>query len=114
MVKFSKKNFNNIHMSVFTLAPWVLFIDIESLQNRLLGVCYVPANNADLSKLLFLLGLLAVLIKQTRQVVRAFKQSILLRCLWCCITKNKGTCVLHKEPRQVQQLPLSLLTAFSP
>jgi hypothetical protein len=28
-------------------------IDIESLQNRLLKVCYVPANCASLSRLLF-------------------------------------------------------------
>jgi hypothetical protein len=103
-------------------------IDIESLQNRLLKVCYVPATSAGLSRLLFvvainsnkgvftlanfardfalslhvllnknyLFSLLNVqasaksraksrqckrtLMKQTRQVVRALKQSILLRC----------------------------------
>jgi len=31
------------------------FIDIDSLQNRLLKVCYVPATSAGLSRLLFLL-----------------------------------------------------------
>ncbi len=61
-------------------------IDIESLQNRLLKVCYVPATSAGLPRLsffffLFLLRPLTVLMKQTRQVVRAIKQSILLRCL---------------------------------
>jgi len=56
---------------------WV--IDIESLQNRLLKVCYVPATSAGLPRL-FLLG---PLMKQTRQAVRAIKQSVLLRCLWC-------------------------------
>jgi hypothetical protein len=30
-----------------------LGIDIESLQNRLLKVCYVPATSASLSRLLF-------------------------------------------------------------
>jgi hypothetical protein len=58
--------------------------DIESLQNRLLKVCYVPCSSARLPRLLFifLLWPLTVLIKQTRQVVRAIKKSILLRCLW--------------------------------
>ncbi len=57
-------------------------IDIKSLQNRLLKVCYVPAASASLNRLLFLLQLLTVLMKQTRQAVLAIKQSILLRCLW--------------------------------
>ncbi len=35
-------------------------IDIESLQNRLLKVCYVPATSASLNRLLFLLRLLTV------------------------------------------------------
>ncbi len=60
----------------------MLFIDIERLQNRLLKVCYVPATTAGLNTLLFLLLLLTVLMKQTRQAVHAIKQSILLRCLW--------------------------------
>ncbi len=54
-------------------------IDIESLQNTLLKVRYVPAASAGLNKLLlFLLQSLTVLMKQTRQVVHAFKQSIYL------------------------------------
>ena len=58
-------------------------IDIESLQNRLLKVCYVPANSAGLNRLLFfLLRPFTVLMKQTRQAVLAINQSILLRCLW--------------------------------
>jgi hypothetical protein len=57
-------------------------IDIESLQNRLLKVCYVPATNAGLPRLLFLLRPLAVLMKQTRQAVCAVKLSALLRWLW--------------------------------
>ncbi len=32
----------------------VLTIDIESLQNRLLKVCYMPATSTGLSRLLFL------------------------------------------------------------
>jgi hypothetical protein len=79
--------------------PWEYFcldfcfgtaIDIESLQNRLLKVCYVPATSTKFSKLLFYGGgggggggwPLTVPMEQTRQAVRAFKQSILLRCLW--------------------------------
>ncbi len=67
----------------FYLAEWIPPIDIKSLQNRLLKVCYVPVISASLSRLLFLSFLqwpLTVLMKQTRQAVRAFKQSILLRC----------------------------------
>ncbi len=61
-----------------TLDP---FIDIESLQNRLLKVCYVPATSAILNRVLFFLFLLQ-LTKQTRQAAHTIKQSILLRCLW--------------------------------
>jgi hypothetical protein len=59
------------------------YYNIESLQNRLLKVCYVPATSVHLPRLLFifLLQPLAVLTKQTRQAVQAVKQSILLRCL---------------------------------
>ncbi len=57
-------------------------IDIKSLQNRLLKVCYVPATSTGLWRLLFLLWPLTVLMKQTRQAVCTIKQSILLRCLW--------------------------------
>ncbi len=58
----------------------VYHIDIESLQIRLLTVCYVPATSASLSRLLFLFlrWLLTVQMKQTRQAVHTFKQSI--RC----------------------------------
>jgi hypothetical protein len=48
-------------------------------------VCYVPAISTGLSSLLFLRCPLTVLMKQTRQAVCTFKQSILLRCLWCRI-----------------------------
>jgi hypothetical protein len=60
-------------------------IDIESLQNRLLKVCYVPTTSADLPRVSFffsfpflLLWPLTVLRKQTRQAVCTFKQSIFL------------------------------------
>ncbi len=64
----------------------VLFKDIESLQNRLLKVCYVPATSAGLPRVSFffsflffwLLGPLTVLMKQTRQAAHAIKQSIFL------------------------------------
>jgi hypothetical protein len=38
-------------------------IDIESLQNRLPKVCYVPATSVGLSRLLFLWWPLTVLMK---------------------------------------------------
>ncbi len=52
--------------------------------NRLLKVCYVPTTSTGLKRLCFFLLLrpLTVLMKQTRQVVRAIKQSTSLRCLW--------------------------------
>ncbi len=56
-----------------------------SKKYRLLKFCYVPATSAACNRLLFflfLLRLLTVLMKQTRQVVRTIKQSIFLRCLW--------------------------------
>jgi hypothetical protein len=59
-------------------------INIKSLQNRLLKV-YVPTTSAALpwvsfffSFLFLLLQPLTVLVKQTRQAVRAIKQSIFL------------------------------------
>jgi hypothetical protein len=59
-------------------------IDIESLQNRLLKVCYVPATSASRPRVSFFFSFLfcfvaaaiTVLMKQTSQVVRAVKQSI--------------------------------------
>jgi hypothetical protein len=59
-----------------------IFIDIKSPQSRLLKVCYVPTTSAGLNRVLFLLQPLTVLMKQTRQVVCAIKQPILLRRLW--------------------------------
>jgi hypothetical protein len=50
------------------------YIDIKSLQNRLLKVCYAPATSTSLNRL-FLLQPLALLLKQTRQVVHTIKQS---------------------------------------
>ncbi len=64
-------------------AVYVWTIDIKSLQNRLLKVCYVPATSAGLPRVSFffsflflLLQPLTVLMKQTRQAVSAVKQSI--------------------------------------
>jgi hypothetical protein len=53
-------------------------IDIERRKNRLLQFCYVPATSAAHNRLLFLLWLFTVLMKQTRQAVCAIKQSIFL------------------------------------
>jgi len=53
----------------------------QKLKNRLLKFCYVPATSAAHNRLLFFLFLLrpfTVLMKQTRQAVRAVKQSIFL------------------------------------
>jgi hypothetical protein len=62
-------------------------IDIKSLQNRLLKVCYVPATSAGLSRLsfffYFLLRPFTVPMKQTRQAVCAIWQSILLWLVNC-------------------------------
>ncbi len=56
-----------------TPADYDTSIDIESLQNRLLKVCYVPATSASLPRVSFyfsflflLLQPLTVLMKQTR------------------------------------------------
>ncbi len=58
-------------------------IDIESLQNWLLKVCYVPATSAGLPRVSFffsflLLQPLTVIMKQARQAVHAVKESIFL------------------------------------
>jgi hypothetical protein len=53
-------------------------IDIERHKNRLLKFCYVPLTSAARNRLLFSLQPFIVLMKQTRQAVRAIKQSIFL------------------------------------
>ncbi len=72
------------HNQLMILSLRLRIIDIESLQNRLLKVCYVPATSAGLPRLLFLLRPLTPLMKQTRKAVHVVKQSILLRCLPLC------------------------------
>jgi hypothetical protein len=74
LLPFFESNVNN-ETGYETL--FITTIDIESLQNRLLKVCYVPATSTSLKRLLFLLWPLTVPMKQTRQVVRAIKQSII-------------------------------------
>jgi hypothetical protein len=70
--------------------------------NRLLKVCYVPTPSANFKRqsffffFIFLLRPLTVLMKQTRQAVRAIKQSILLSCLW--IPPTIGTAYLPWPP----------------
>jgi hypothetical protein len=72
---------------------WHAIIDIKSLQNRLLMVCYVmcpllvPVFQCFFL-FIFLLWSLTVQMKQTRQAVRAVKQSILLRCLCMPSSQN--------------------------
>jgi len=58
-----------------------MIIDIEMCKNRLLTFCYVPATSSAHNRLLFFSFLLqpfTVLMKQTRQAVRAIKKSIFL------------------------------------
>ncbi len=64
-----------------TVKTFAITPQISKDKNRLLKVCCVPATSASLPRL-FLLRPLTVLMKQTRQAVRAIKQSILLGCLW--------------------------------
>ncbi len=63
----------------------------------------MPASIAGLSRLLFLFlwWPLMILMKQTRQAVRAFKQSILLRCLWGKLTAL--ACHLIKRDKAEEQ-----------
>jgi hypothetical protein len=87
---FVSKQFKFLHLLELKTRPrfcpvsWGLSIGIESLQNRLLKVCYVPAICAGLPRVSFffsfflLLRPLTVLMKQTRQAVCAIKQSIFL------------------------------------
>ncbi len=76
-------------LSIQLNAVYVFGIDIKSLQNRLLKVCYVPATSASLPRvslffsfLFLLLQPLIVLMKQTRWL----KQSIFFICLWSMVT----------------------------
>ncbi len=58
----------------------VQIIDIESLQNRLLKVCFVPATRAGLPRVSFFFFFVAVVIYSTNEAnkaaVHAIKQSI--------------------------------------
>jgi hypothetical protein len=66
---------------MFLLQVMAFFIDIERRKNRLLKFCYVSATSAAHNRLLFFIFLLrpfTVLMQQTRQAVRAIKQSIFL------------------------------------
>ncbi len=67
----------------FQPSSQVRSIDIER-KNRLLKVWYVPTTSTTFLAFFpfFLLWPLTVLMKQTRQVVCAVKQSIFLKCLW--------------------------------
>jgi hypothetical protein len=60
---------------------WVSIIDIESLQNRLLKVCYVPASSASLPRVSFFFSFLFLLLRPLTvlmQQTRWLKQSIFL------------------------------------
>ena len=74
-----------INTFLILLSWYHSIIDIESLQNKLLKVCYVPATSSSLPRVSFFFSFLClklrpltVLMKQTRQAVHAIKQSILL------------------------------------
>ncbi len=67
---------------------------ISKIQNRLFKVCSLLcawATSAGLSRLLFLFlrWPLTIQMKQTRQAVPAFKQSILFICLWSNLIKDE-------------------------
>ncbi len=72
-----------MHCSICHLmCKWI--IDIESLQNRFLKVCYVPGTSAGIPRVSYffsfflLLRPLTVLMKQTRQAVCTIEQSVFL------------------------------------
>ncbi len=70
-----------VFKQLFTFLKCAVPIDIGRRKNRLLKFCYVPATSAAHKRLLFFFYLLrpfTVLMKQTRQAVRAVKQSIFL------------------------------------
>jgi uncharacterized membrane protein len=66
------------------LHVWVRIIDIESPKIDCLRFVMCLSFKASFS--FYLQWPLTVLMKQTRQAVHAFKQSILLRCLWSFFT----------------------------
>jgi hypothetical protein len=66
--------------SVVDLGQALTAIDIVSLLNRLLKVCYVPATSTSLPRLLLLLlRPLTALMKQTRQAVLC--AAVYIRCI---------------------------------
>jgi len=71
--RFLRKSVNCGRKKLYGTGTSTYSIDIESLQNRLLKVCYVPATSASLPRVSFffpflflLLQPLTVLMKQTR------------------------------------------------
>ncbi len=86
-------------------------IDINRRTIDCLKVCYVPVTSAGLPWLLFLMRPLTVLMKQTRQVGRAIKQSIFLRCLWSTvILATKAMLTLANDKAKIARTA----TAWSP
>ncbi len=112
--KFQRHNMKIIHarkhryinIDIIVCAQREQGIDIESLQNRLLKVCYVPATSSGLSRLffLFLRWPLTVLMKQTRQAVRAFKQSTILRCIRSKSTASTRSSNMGWTSAEIQKL----------
>ncbi len=58
------------HVTFLVMSQLVESIDIESLQNRLLKVCHVPATSAGLNKLL-LFHFFAAAISRTNEANKA-------------------------------------------
>ncbi len=91
---------------VMTITTKSIFFPQISKEYRLLKFCCVPTTSVTSSKPFppFLLWPLTVLMKETRQAVRAIKQSILLICLWL---GHNMQCPLHysnfPEQKQSQQ-----------
>jgi hypothetical protein len=57
-------------------------IDIKSLQNKLLKVCYVPATSASLIRLLFFTAAINSTNEANKEGCMCCKAVYILRCLW--------------------------------
>ncbi len=80
-----------LHLFTFRISKWHLFlvlpIDIESLQNRLLKVCYMPATSASLPRVSFFYSFLFLLLRPLTVLMKQIRcpQAVyILRSLWFC------------------------------
>jgi hypothetical protein len=90
-------------------------IDIKIIKNRLLKVCYVPATTAASFKAFFLFIILrpfTVLMRHTRQAVRAIKQFISLDVYGACAPYHLQGCQMSKYPTLYCEELISKLNSF--